>query len=321
MATRMPPVSEEDPDRTDVLPALQEGADAFDDAAAETGVAPGPDPEVVVAEDPTLIAPGLEATQPRLPQLPPPDEALQARLAEECARSEALSGALDESRATIASLEDRQARLAAELEALRQLVPAGQLAPLRAELELLQAAAAEHEAERYGWREARDAAFADVKRLSAELAASDAALTTARREHAAASGALIRARTALAEREAEIAGLRERLAGSLAAAPEPAAVPSLIPLAGTQCGVVRLGLRTRIGRADDNELALDVASVSRHHAIIIASARGVFVEDLNSANGLYVNRRRVRQARLADGDVVAFGGATFRYSGPFTAAG
>ena len=94
------------------------------------------------------------------------------------------------------------------------------------------------------------------------------------------------------------------------------AVPTLLPLEGAPPRAIELGPRTRIGRAEDNELQLDELSISRHHAIVIAGARGVFVEDLNSINGVYVNRRRVRQARLADGDILALGGVSFRYRGP-----
>jgi hypothetical protein len=317
MAMDPPRPPEDDPDRTDVLPVLEDADGEPGDGTAMADDRPATAAaDDLAAEDPTVVAQGLELTQPRLAQMPSPEERTLRRLAEERDRADAASAALDAARATIAGLEDRQTRLVAELESLRQFVPAAELEPLRAQLELMHAAVAEHEAERYGWREARDAAFEDVKRLSAELAAADVALGEVRREHAALGGALIRARTSLAERDAEIAALREQLAGDLPRVAEPAPVPSLMPLAGTLSGVVRLGLRTRVGRADDNELVLDTPSVSRHHAIVIASPRGVFVEDLNSANGLYVNRRRVRQAKLGDGDVVAFGGASFRYSGP-----
>ncbi len=294
----------EDPDRTDVLPVLTEDAASV---AAEAAT----DTPTVVAE-----ALGIDPTQPRLQALsaaPTP-----ADLYAERARSAALARELDEARVTIQGLEDRQARLVAELESLRQFVPDRDTAhagPLRAELAQLQATVAEHEAERSGWRETREAAFADVQRLSAELAAADAGLATLRRELAATKGALVRTRATLVEREAENEALRLGTPGA-ARADEAPSVPTLIPLEGAPPGVVRLGTRTRIGRAEDNEVMLDTPSVSRHHAIVIATPRGVFVEDLNSVNGLYVNRKRVRQARLVDGDVLALGGVTFRYGGP-----
>jgi hypothetical protein len=300
----------EDPDRTDLLPALSE------DASVEAGEA------AEAAEDadaPTVVAAALpvDPTLPRLQALAPP----ATELAAERVRSAALAHELDEARVEMQALQDRQRRLVAELESLRQLVPqrdpAG-AAPLRAELAQLQATVAEHEAERSGWREARDAAFADVQRLSAELAVADGSLAALRRELAAAKGALVRTRATLLERDTELEALR-RGAASAGAPTEAPAVPTLIPIEGAPAGAVRLGTRTRIGRADDNELMLDTPSVSRHHAIVIASPRGVFVEDLNSINGMYVNRKRVRQARLVDGDLLALGGVTFRYSGPSVA--
>jgi len=152
-----------------------------------------------------------------------------------------------------------------------------------------------------------------VQRLSGELAAADAALAALRRELVATKGTLARTRATLLERDAELEALRR----GTASAPEDApAVPTLIPLEGAPPGAVRLGMRTRIGRAEDNELMLAAPSVSRHHAIVLATPRGVFVEDLNSVNGVYLNRKRVRQARLVDGDVLALGGVVFRYSGP-----
>jgi hypothetical protein len=302
----------EDPDRTDVLPVL--GADV---AVAGTGTGAH-----LAMDTPTVVAAalGVDPTQPRLKVLP--SASTPQELAEARERATALAAELDEARITIQGLEDRQGRLVAELESLRQLVPErgpANTGPLRAELAQLQATVAEHELERSGWREARDAAFADVKRLSADLSAADASLATLRRELAATKGALVRTRAMLVERDAEIESLRLGAHGHAEPIEAPS-VPSLIPLEGAPPGVVRLGTRTRIGRAEDNELMLDTAAVSRHHAIVIAGARGVFIEDLNSVNGLYVNRKRVRQARLTDGYVVALGGVTFRYSGPPVAA-
>jgi FHA domain len=77
---------------------------------------------------------------------------------------------------------------------------------------------------------------------------------------------------------------------------------------------VVLRRRTTIGRDSDNDLWLPMRSVSRHHAVLIPAFRTAFVQDLRSTNGVLVNQRRVRCARLKHGDVVAFGGAQFRYT-------
>lgn len=62
-----------------------------------------------------------------------------------------------------------------------------------------------------------------------------------------------------------------------------------------------------IGRNPDSHLFLDDVTVSRHHARIIRDAAGFLIEDLNSLNGTYVNRRRVERHHLGDGDELQIG--------------
>jgi len=60
---------------------------------------------------------------------------------------------------------------------------------------------------------------------------------------------------------------------------------------------------TRIGRLSDNDIVLDHADVSRHHAVIIDTGTSFVIADLRSANGVHVQRQRIRtSATLADGD-------------------
>lgn len=62
------------------------------------------------------------------------------------------------------------------------------------------------------------------------------------------------------------------------------------------------------GRAADNEIVLDHATVSRHHAWIKCEGEEFFVFDVGSANGTFVNDERVEEPRLlASGDVIRFG--------------
>jgi len=65
--------------------------------------------------------------------------------------------------------------------------------------------------------------------------------------------------------------------------------------------------RLLIGRHPWNDVQLDYDSVSRHHAMLVREAGHWTVVDLNSANGVSVNDRRVRQQRLVHGDVVQIG--------------
>ena len=80
-----------------------------------------------------------------------------------------------------------------------------------------------------------------------------------------------------------------------------------IPLSdGTMMAQELAGILT-VGRNPDNALALDDGSVSSHHAKIDAGIGGVFVTDLFSSNGTYVNGAKVMTQKLEDGDQVRFG--------------
>ncbi len=63
-----------------------------------------------------------------------------------------------------------------------------------------------------------------------------------------------------------------------------------------------------IGRAPRADFVLDAAMVSRLHCRLTASAGGELeVVDLDSTNGIFVNGRRVRRSKLADGDRLKVG--------------
>jgi hypothetical protein len=63
-----------------------------------------------------------------------------------------------------------------------------------------------------------------------------------------------------------------------------------------------------IGRSPQSDLFLDDVTVSRHHArIVVDEEDGFFVEDLNSLNGTYVNRKRIERHQLFDGDELQVG--------------
>ena len=69
----------------------------------------------------------------------------------------------------------------------------------------------------------------------------------------------------------------------------------------------------RIGRDPANDRVIDFPQVSGRHARLVRSGDGVEIEDLGSANGTYVNGRRVsaRQA-VTTGDAIGLGSLTFR---------
>ena len=62
-----------------------------------------------------------------------------------------------------------------------------------------------------------------------------------------------------------------------------------------------------IGRSPQSDLFLDDVTVSRHHARVVADAEGFILEDLNSLNGTYVNRKRIERHQLTDGDELQIG--------------
>lgn len=64
---------------------------------------------------------------------------------------------------------------------------------------------------------------------------------------------------------------------------------------------------TGIGRGFAVDLRLDDASVSRRHAVVARRGGRVRILDDRSANGTWVNGKRVQDAELSDGDVVVLG--------------
>lgn len=62
-----------------------------------------------------------------------------------------------------------------------------------------------------------------------------------------------------------------------------------------------------IGRSPHSDLFLDDVTVSRHHARIVHDEAGFLIEDLNSLNGTYLNRKRIERHQLFDGDELQIG--------------
>jgi len=61
------------------------------------------------------------------------------------------------------------------------------------------------------------------------------------------------------------------------------------------------------GRHPDSEIFLDDVTVSRRHAEFRRSGGGYTVTDVGSLNGTYVNRDRIDEVELQDGDEVQIG--------------
>jgi hypothetical protein len=73
--------------------------------------------------------------------------------------------------------------------------------------------------------------------------------------------------------------------------------------------------RTTLGRKPGNDIVLDTLVVSGTHcAFDLVGVADVFIEDLNSTNGTYVNDGMVKgRTRLHDGDVIAIGPYRIKY--------
>ena len=67
------------------------------------------------------------------------------------------------------------------------------------------------------------------------------------------------------------------------------------------------GDRTAIGRSPDADVFLDDVTVSRNHALLVRRRDGLYIDDLGSLNGTYVNRHRIESHKLVDGDELQIG--------------
>ena len=68
-----------------------------------------------------------------------------------------------------------------------------------------------------------------------------------------------------------------------------------------------LGQRTLIGRSEHNDVCLPSPHLSRHHAVIVGTPQGYYLVDLNSANGVLLNGRKIERAALCDDDILGIG--------------
>ena len=76
----------------------------------------------------------------------------------------------------------------------------------------------------------------------------------------------------------------------------------------------RFSGRALIGREEGNDVRIADGSVSAQHALLMVMPDGSAVlKDLRSSNGCYFRRKRVRSARLDDGDQFFMAGFHLRY--------
>ena len=267
----------------------------------------------------------------------------QGALESERARLQAQVAALETRLATqAAKARSERARLTAQLAArdrtLAQTPPGGGEAEKVSELLRLAELKLEEQAAQIAqFQETQrpiQTVEADIRRLTAELAAKAVAFAELEEQNRGLRATLERTRGALEEREFLIRRLErsesnnanvlgriqtsiERL-GSVpvltdTAAPKAERSAEFIRMDAENPSTHVLSRRTRIGRAAGCELQIDSSSVSRHHAVVLVGPSDTIIEDLNSTNGVLVNGRKVTRQVLSDGDLLTFGETKFRY--------
>ncbi|WP_296448201.1 FHA domain-containing protein [Rhodoferax sp. UBA5149] len=65
--------------------------------------------------------------------------------------------------------------------------------------------------------------------------------------------------------------------------------------------------RTTLGRRPYNDIVIDNLAVSGEHAVLQMVGSEVYLEDLNSTNGTYVNGKAAKKQLLQNGDMVEVG--------------
>ena len=71
--------------------------------------------------------------------------------------------------------------------------------------------------------------------------------------------------------------------------------------------------KTTLGRRPYNDIVIDNLAVSGEHAVLQMVGQDVFIEDLNSTNGTYINGKAVKKQLLAHNDAVEIGKYKIKY--------
>jgi pSer/pThr/pTyr-binding forkhead associated (FHA) protein len=71
--------------------------------------------------------------------------------------------------------------------------------------------------------------------------------------------------------------------------------------------------KTTLGRRPYNDIVIDNLAVSGEHAVLQMLGNDVFIEDLNSTNGTYINGKAVKKQMLVHNDTVEVGKYKIKY--------
>ena len=71
--------------------------------------------------------------------------------------------------------------------------------------------------------------------------------------------------------------------------------------------------KTTLGRRPYNDIVIDNLAVSGEHAVLQMVGGDVFIEDLNSTNGTYINGKAIKKQLLTHNDTVEIGKYKIKY--------
>ena len=71
--------------------------------------------------------------------------------------------------------------------------------------------------------------------------------------------------------------------------------------------------KTTLGRRPYNDIVIDNLAVSGEHAVLQMVGADVFIEDLNSTNGTYINGKAIKKQLLVNNDIVEVGKYKIKY--------
>jgi len=129
----------------------------------------------------------------------------------------------------------------------------------------------------------------------------------------------------LADIELEIIDPKQDLPAKTAQKPDQQTSPRIPKATGwalkanhsaLQNRVFPLKLNNTIGRSSECDICVAAAHLSRRHADLTIVEGVLFVKDLGSANGTYLNGKRITEARIKRGDELRFDTLSFGVIGP-----
>ena len=73
--------------------------------------------------------------------------------------------------------------------------------------------------------------------------------------------------------------------------------------------------KTTLGRRPYNDIVIDNLAVSGEHAVLQMTGSEVYLEDLNSTNGTYLNGKAIKKQLLQNGDSIEIGKYKIKFVG------